>query len=529
MKWKMQCIVKKGVGLHKRTGPSTSYRIVGKWYNGDTFIVTDVKTLGNQTWYKISGTSYWSCGKKGSSKYLKKIEDLDPPKEDTNPPEETSKPNNITTKDTREYYDYSNRYKSKPPFESTLKENSKRSNWYEESKHINTSTWDSNKAVGRINSMERSRTTNNTYGSTITLESSSTNDNFTLDDNKYNKATHNYGRYDVVSQSIIEDELSRIRYNMDIAYVEKSEVYKGVSSVASDYFSNIQKKIHNSFNRNKTAFPDYHLSKTFAYVFFTRPDLNILTNGKPDNNINSKEDPKYKYLFYNNKWTLKSLVANGNKHHDFLVLTSNEAKSFEVSDQAIKTVEHGETYTGGKVVYGRSDHESNTAGEISIRYIDSINLDIFKLHTIWVDYINKVYRGVFSPKDKYIKKKILDYAVACYYFLCGPDGQTILYWEKLTGVFPVNTGENTFSWDSGNLLAKPEINIKYQYSMKTAMDVFHLHEFNLRAGYTGSNRAIKTTYSSKNCATGSTLTSAPCVVRQEVDKRVYYRLMWTDI
>lgn len=531
MKWKMKCIVKKGVGLNKRTGPSTSYRIVGKWYNGDTFIATDVKTLGNQTWYKISGTSYWSCGKKGSSKYLKKIEDLDPPKEPEQPSEEETSKSNNTTKDNREYYDYSNRYKSSTPFESTLKENGKRSNWYEESKHIDTSTWDSNRAVGQVNCVAVARKLlSSNYENTIQPQTSTTNTNFTVDNNKYSKSKHNYGRYDVVSQPIIEDELARIRYNMDIAYVEKVEIYKGISSVASNYFSDIQKKIHNSFNRNKTAFPDYHLTKTFAYVFFTRPDLNILTDGKPDNNLNSKEDPKYKYLYYNNKWTLKSLTANGNPNHDFLVLTSNEAKSFEVSDQAIKTVEHGETYTGGKVVYGRSDHESNTAGEISIRYIDSINLDIFKLHTIWVDYINKVYRGVFSPKEEYIRNKVLDYAVACYYFLCGPDGQTILYWEKLTGVFPVNTGENTFSWDSGNLLAKPEINIKYQYSMKTPMDVFHLHEFNVRAGYTGSNRSIKTTYSSKNCATGSTLTSAPCIVRQEDDGgRVYYRLMWTDI
>jgi hypothetical protein len=43
----------------------------------------------------------------------------------------------------------------------------------------------------------------------------------------------------------------------------------------SGYFSDLQKKMYNSFNRNKTAFPDKNLNKTFAYVFFTRPDLNI--------------------------------------------------------------------------------------------------------------------------------------------------------------------------------------------------------------------------------------------------------------
>lgn len=352
------------------------------------------------------------------------------------------------------------------------------------------------------------------------------------------KTAKAYGRYDAVENKVIQKELDRIKYNMDIAYVKKDEIYTNSTTITSNnYFANIQKKIHNSFNRNKTAFPDYHLNKTFAYVFFTRPDLNLLTpTFKLTDNSNS--DPKYKYLFDNNQWTLRSLVKHGNPNHDFLVLLSNEAKSFEVSDHVIKTVEHGETYTGGKVVYGKSDHESNTAGEVSIRYIDSVNLDIFKLHTIWVDYINKVYRGAFEPKSEYLKRKWLDYASSCYYFLCGPDGQTILYWEKLTGVFPVNTGENTFSWDSGNLLAKPEINIKYSYSMKTPMDIYHLNEFNELAHY-NNNRNIKSIYSSKNCATGSTLSDAPCIIRCRGEKgtgggkdnpgRIYYRLMWTDV
>ena len=47
--------------------------------------------------------------------------------------------------------------------------------------------------------------------------------------------------------------------------------------------------------------------------------------------------------------------------------------------------------------------------------LDTVNLDIFKLHLAWVDYINKASRGVFTPKRDYIKKRILDYACSCYY------------------------------------------------------------------------------------------------------------------
>ena len=326
----------------------------------------------------------------------------------------------------------------------------------------------------------------------------------------------------------------------------KDEVYD-ITEGSIGYLTDLQAKMHHSFNRNKIAFPDRELTKTFAYVFFTRPDLNILkygSDGKFAINDNTEDgittDPKYAFLFNNNSNTLRSLVSNGNPHHKFLVLLSNEAKSFEVADTVIKTIEHGETYNGNKIIYGRTDHESNAAGEFNIRYIDSVNLDVFKIHLIWVDYINKVSRGIFHPKRDYIKNRILDYASSCYYFLCGPDGSTILYWQKLTGVFPVNTGENAFSWDSGTLLAKPEINIRYMYSMRSVMDVFHLSEFNSLTKVNGkvdditknmdeSSDYFKSVYSPQNIQTGSTLTHSPYVWKgKDVKGNEIYRLMWCD-
>lgn len=511
MRWKMECILKKGVGLHKRTGPSISYRIVGKWYRGNTFVADQVKNVGIYTWYRIEGTTYWSCGKKGKEQYLKLVADLEPKVEPTPPNKPTPNPDPpyvAPTEPTRPKSDYA--------LESSFG-NVSESEWYLPSKHINASKWDNDviKQTSRVLSTSTFSAKAKTRASKVTP-----------------------GRWDPVSDEVLRDEISRVRYNMDIAYRKKNEAYD--YAMSSGYFTDIQSKIHNSFNRNKTVITDYHLSKTFAYVFFTRPDCNIVTkkNGVWKLASGVDADPKYSYLLKNNSNTLTSLVKDGNPNHDFLVLLSNEARSYEVSDHVIQTVNHGETYTGGKVVYGKSDHESNTSGEVSIRYTDSVNLDIFKLHTVWVDYINKVYRGVVSPKRNatiagrtvdYVLDKILDYASSCYYFLCGPDGQTILYWQKLTGVFPVNTGESTFSWDCGTLLSKPDINIKYVYSMKTPMDVVHLEEFNKRAKFNPKIHKIKTTYSPEQCCIGSTLTGAPCVVKSSIGGKLCYRLMWRDI
>lgn len=478
MRWEMECILRPGVGLRKRTGPSITFRIVGRWYKGDRFIAVDSKTVGKYTWYKIEGTEYWSCGQEGSAKYLKKIRDLDPPKP-PDPPPPPPKP----------------APKPEPPYIPPVYNDGQMDVTWNTNQFVDDWYVHSRLPIDRGESFARARM--------------------------------GYGRWDQVSDDEISEEIRRIKYNMDIAYMQRGEVFG--SSASGGYYSDLQPKIHTLFNRNKTTYADYHLNKTFAYVFFTRPDLNICESDGDRYSLSpqAKMDPMYDYIMKNNDLTIRSLTDRGINKHKLMPLLSNEAKSYEVADQVIKTVEHGETYTGSKVVYGRTDHESRSAGEMSVRYIDGVNLDIFKLHLIWVDYISKVSNGIFSPKIAYIRERILDYACSCYYVLCGADGSTILYWEKLTGVFPLNTGSNAFSWDSGTLLAKPEINIKYQYSMKTPMNIAHLYELNQLAGFTNMAK-IKNTYSSFNCASGSTMTHIPCVVPSSIGGKTIHRLMWSN-
>ena len=480
MRWHVSVTNVGNSRLRVRTGPGLSYRIVDWVYQGNTGIVVDSKTVSGRTWYKWEDTGYWSCGiQNNGTKYLTMLYDLEVKPEPTPAPEP-----------------------KEPVVEIDLPK-------------IGT-------PVGGYKNGS-----NNTSG--IGSEKS-----------WYQPMTFTEGNYAPVDDSIIAKNIAALKHNMDISYTTSDDIYDGYlkisdaklgySNGSKGYYTSLQKKLYNSFNRNKTAFPDKELNKTFAYVFFTRPDLNILTSGSSANSLvltdQTNYDMKYKYIYKNNPWSLKSLVQAGNSHHKFMVLLSNEALSYEVGDVVIKTVEHGETYNGNKIIYGFSDQESNAAGEMSIRYRDTVNLDIYKLHMIWVDYINKVSRGIFAPKNTYLKERILDYAVSCYYFLCGADGSTILYWQKLTGVFPVNTGENVFSWDSGTLLAKPEINIKYMYAFKSAMDMYSLYEFN---ELTDSSQNPKKTYEELNCMTGSTLTHAPRVW-ETVDSagNKIFRLMWVE-
>lgn len=479
MKWEVK-VTNVNTRLRVRTGPGTSYRIVNWQYPSGGGVVVEARTVNGQTWYRWEGTNYWSCGITSSGTvYLKKTKDLE-----EKPPQPEPQP------------------APTPPIKETLPQSIASS--------IN------------IGSSNIGTTVGNTSSSTSNLSTS-----YSWYEPSYKGTSFKDVDYSVQSEDFIRKEIAKIKYNMDIGYRNKNDIY---DTTSKGYFSDLQKKMYNSFNRNKTAFPDKELNKTFAYVFFTRPDLNILTNTSGTNYSLHEQvchDGKFIYLWRNNPWCLKSLVKGGNPYHKFMTFLSNEALSFEVGDQVIKTHEHGETYNGHKIVYGRSDIESNVAGEMSVRYIDTVNLDVYKLHLAWLDYISKVSRGIVTPKREYITNKILDYACSCYYFLCGPDGHTILYWQKLTGVFPINTGENVFSWDSGTLLAKPEINIKYMYAFKSAMDPIIIEEFNELISKSGN---VKSSYEPRNLATGSTLSHSPKIEKDtsNINGAYNFYLVWLD-
>jgi len=272
----------------------------------------------------------------------------------------------------------------------------------------------------------------------------------------------------------------------------------------------IRNDMLNKFNRFKIAFPTLELTKTFSYVFFTRPDLNIY-NGNGSTLVDKVEnDPYFYYLNKNSPQLLRSLTKFFSIRHDFNPYLSNRAESFELKDEMIKTGEYGETFTGWKIKYGKHNVESKTADSFSISYTDDNNYNVYKIHKAWTDYISKVYRGEFSPNRDSITERVIDYACSVYYFICGPDGETILFWTKYTGVFPTSTPSAASSWQKGNQVKFPNFSIPYEFSWKEDMNPASLAEFNIHSEKYGNAR-YATTYEAKLGSTGTTFVDAPYV------------------
>lgn len=246
------------------------------------------------------------------------------------------------------------------------------------------------------------------------------------------------------------------------------------------------------YNRFKMVIPDAELQRSFAHVFFVKPQCNIrITSGavmSGNSGENMQLDPAFSYAWNHSPEVVRELAANmTNSSTDFSFLLSNAAASFSLSDEYIDYESYGKGYTGYKVAFGRHDAESKTAGDFTVTFKDDNEFNIYRMIKLWVDYISGVYRGKYGPKDSMIKENILDYAGACYYILTAEDGETILFWSKYYGVFPTTIPSNQYSWSRGTLLSSPEIDIKFAYSFKCDYRIHTLVEFNRNARLQNSN------------------------------------------
>jgi hypothetical protein len=510
MKLKMEVLP--AIGLNVRTGPGTNYRIVTALPYKDQKIFIETKTLSNgQKWYKLESGN-WSCGyMPGDGTYLKLIANL----EDTQPTKITT-PNPPTTKPTNETQQTTNSTQKTLP-ENPVNKDSKniidkvkemvmqaimqQSNVYGKTKksteYVDTERLKEIQEDLQEQAEDRKR-----------LEREFANTNF------YNNPE--YIQNDRAFPTLVGQESNGIKiynYMIDTSFIQENmNIVKNNINLNFNNFKELNKTLFTQFNRFKVPLVDYHLTKTFAHVFFTRPDLNLIKDYTfPNFQLNEQAslDSTILYAYRNNPNIIVSLTDELTKKHSFNPYLSNVCHSFELSDEYIKTLDHGETLTGYKIMYGKSNIESRTSGTFNVGFTDDREYTIYKIHKIWVDYISKVYRGELRPKSDYIYNKILDYASSVYYILCGEDGETILFWSKYYGVFPTSIPSSVSSWSQGKLNNLPEYSITYAYAFKEDFNPLALAEFNMNS--TTDDYVYLKTYNPDIHSTGKSMAGAPFI------------------
>lgn len=291
-----------------------------------------------------------------------------------------------------------------------------------------------------------------------------------------------------------------------------STIHKLGNYDVSSIYANIDKNLK-QYNRFKLSNPDDMLSRGYMHIFFTRPDCNLYKGLHKGLRDEVKNDPFIKYINLRNSGLLEQLILQNGSNHQFMMLLSNKAKGFQLTDDGINSDTHGKSMSGYHIAYGRR-RDSELGGTMNINYTDTRGFDVLNLHKLWIDYIINVYKGKWTPKMTYIQNKILDYPVSVYVVVTAEDFETILFWTKYYGVFPVSIPFSSINWDGEHsTVSAPQLSVSYRYSWKEDLNPVALTELNLNAFK--NNIPAKTKYMPiydvRNGVINSTWVGAPFV------------------
>jgi hypothetical protein len=167
-------------------------------------------------------------------------------------------------------------------------------------------------------------------------------------------------------------------------------------------------------------------------------------------------------------------IVNFGSH--FMPIITNLALNFDPTENNLEILQVNDTFNGYKHAFVKHDVNSVSANTFNISYNDLEGYPITNLHFAWYEYMKRIRDGSTSMSRIALKKRIIDYPTSLYYFQLAPDGYTLNYWCKYTGVFPTNIPFSVYR--GSNNINPAEVQICYQYVKKDDMDPVVLKEFN---------------------------------------------------
>lgn len=276
----------------------------------------------------------------------------------------------------------------------------------------------------------------------------------------------------------------------------------------TDYMS-IMKKANIRFGQSYADFDDitkyYNLSRLPDYENATEPYIAYILMSKPMLNISDRVvqsdsgSDSYAYMNYvamlknamtaaftNDKYGKELLMSLSEySSNSWLPIITTRAKNYSVGDVELKTVEKGHTYYGHVLKYGKHSEDHKVSGTISIDFRNDRFLSILKLMYLWMCYIHMVSKtDKIRPTVINQVNAILDYPASIYYLVTRRDGRELVYWEKLTGVFPIRTPMSIFSFNDSMIL-EDNVSIEFSYGIRSdpcdpsvLMDINFLSDMN---------------------------------------------------
>lgn len=295
-----------------------------------------------------------------------------------------------------------------------------------------------------------------------------------------------------LSAAFVDDALGVNRYTPDLSFNDST--------------------IYSDFNRFRQVFPREELETMRQYVFFVKPDLNLLAVSDPNYlTKNVQDDPTFRYLHTENPGLLRYLCnytfgtnPSSGKGHDFIPFLVGRTNSYQVSDFQLAQYEDAQLFTGYKYVYPGNANASLSGVSFEIEFREDKDLHVTKFFYAWVYYIDGLLKGNFLPRTQYIGTKIADYMTSVYYIVTGPDGSEIKFFNKVVGAFPLAAPFSNWGFTGPTSQPPTTVTIPFAGATPEALNPTILAEFNQNAGVfnikdnTGVMSATRSDYSNNS-------------------------------
>ena len=238
-----------------------------------------------------------------------------------------------------------------------------------------------------------------------------------------------------------------------------------VNDIESDFFTGLLHshklvrpgevdEFHKTY-RFGTFNPYNKLTKSREFLFFTKPDLNILarndttgslttTNGKLNEAL--EYIPFWRDLAKYRKEIIEMLQSSYKEGDNFNHLLQNNVKSnLDIPSLSAETIETPTNMHGVGFSYRGSSEASDDSFDFSLEFSDNKWLNVYLFFKAYEEYQTLKHHGAIRPWKKYIENKIIHDQFSIYKFLVDEDMETIIYYAKLYGVMPKSLPRDTFS------------------------------------------------------------------------------------
>ena len=309
---------------------------------------------------------------------------------------------------------------------------------------------------------------------------------------------------------------------------------------------------YNKFMRIPGVDPNNSMTVTKEYVFFTKPDLHLINvnTNKVANSLNKypffvDAVDRYRPVCEQLQLSVENRDAITNTRNPFITLLSNRLRSgLDLpSIDADNEQETGANVYGTKISYRGNSYTSDQEHTFSLEFEDTKYLEVYMFFKIYDEYCKYKNMGLIEldPDDSkssnddlkwinYTKNKVLHDQFSAYKFVVGEDGMTLVYWAKLTGVYPTNVPRDAFDDMSNQEGQKLTVNFKAQFVRD--MDPTILSEFNriaLKADYY-KNKSEMPLFNSTTKMIDGEWSSMPFIKQingnSEIEKMMRYKLVW---